>query len=240
MKNKKLKIAGIIALIITVILIGFGVYYVNDYYRSDESVNEYLQGTENVTVSEIADGLFLDGSGEDTAVIFYPGAKVEYTAYVPLFVKLAEEGVDCFLVEMPCNLAILGMNKADSIMESYTYDEWYLAGHSLGGAMAASYASEHLNDLEGLILLAAYPTKSLASSDFKVLSIYGSEDTVLNMENLEEGRSFMPENYTEVCMEGGNHAQFGAYGAQEGDGEARITAEEQKNETVKEIIGIIQ
>lgn len=240
MKNKKLKNAGIIALIIMVILIGFCVYYVNDYYHSDESVNEYLQGTETVTVSEIEDGLFLDGMGADTAIIFYPGAKVEYTAYLPLFIELTEEGIDCFLVEMPCNLAILGMNKAAGIMASYEYENWYLAGHSLGGAMAANYAALNYQALDGLVLLAAYPTKDLNVSAFEVLSVYGSEDTVLNMEKLEEGREYMPEAYTEVCIEGGNHAQFGAYGEQEGDGTATITGEQQLEQTLEAILAMIE
>lgn len=240
MKSSKLKIAGGIVAILLLSVVVFAGYYVNDYYHSEESVNEYLQGTETVAVSEIEDGLFLDSAGEDTAMIFYPGAKVEYTAYVPLFMKLAEAGVDCFLIKMPCNLAILGMNKAENILTAYEYDNWYLSGHSLGGAMAASYASEHLDTLDGLVLFAAYPTKALESDTFEALSVYGSEDTVLNMEKLEEGRRFMPEDYTEVCIEGGNHAQFGAYGAQEGDGVAKISAEEQMNQTIDEILKLFQ
>ena len=240
MRNHKRKITGIIAGAVVAFLAAFCVYYVNDYYHSEAVVEDYLQGTAQVTVSEINEGLFLDGAGEETAMIFYPGAKVEYTAYVPLLMELAEEGVDCFLVKMPCNLAIFGMNKADDIMVAYDYENWYMAGHSLGGAMAASYASEHIADLDGIALLAAYPTKSLISEGFEVLSVYGSEDFVLNMEKLEEGREFVPEAYTEICIEGGNHAQFGAYGAQEGDGTATISAEEQWTTTIEEIMKMIE
>lgn len=240
MRNKRLKTAGIIVGMVLLCLIGLCIYYVNDYYHSEPFVEEYLQGTENVAVSEFEDGVFLDGEGEDTAMIFYPGAKVEYTAYLPLFTELAEDGIDCFLVEMPCNLAILGMNKAAGIMESYEYENWYLAGHSLGGAMAANYAAQNYQALDGLVLLAAYPTKDLDVSAFEVLSIYGSADTVLNMEKLEEGREYMPEAYTEVCIEGGNHAQFGAYGHQESDGIASISAIEQQRETVEAILEVVK
>ncbi len=125
-----------------------------------------------------------------------------------------EQGVDCLLIKMPCNLAILGQNKVEDIMEAYEYKHWYLAGHSLGGAMAASYAAGHAESLDGLILLAAYPTKDLKGEQFSVLSVYGSEDGVLNVEKLEEGRLLMPAGYTELCMEGGNHAGFGNYGRQ--------------------------
>ena len=108
--------------------------------------------------------------------------------------------------------------------------------------MGASFAAKHIQTsdaLKGMIFLAAYPTKSLVKEDFSVLSIYGSEDTVLSMEKVEEGRQYMPADYTEVCIEGGNHAQFGNYGAQEGDGAAQITALEQQNQTIEQILNMI-
>lgn len=106
--------------------------------------------------------------------------------------------------------------------------------------MAASYASGHLESLNGLVLLAAYPTKSLKSDSFSVLSIYGSEDGVLNMEKVEEGKSQMPADYTEICIEGGNHAQFGNYGEQKGDHTAGISWEEQQKQTVDAILNMME
>lgn len=234
---KKKKVFLTIAVVILLFIAIF--WYVNDYYHSDESVQEYLSGEGMVSVTGIKEGLYLDGSGEDTAMIFYPGAKVEYTAYLPLFYKVAEQGIDCFLVKMPCNLAVLGQNKAEKIIDSYDYEHWYLSGHSLGGAMAASYASGHLETLDGLVLLAAYPTKSLESENFSVVSIYGSEDGVLNMEKVKEGTAFMPADYTEVCIEGGNHAQFGDYGEQKGDNDAAVSRKEQQDQTVTAILQMI-
>ena len=105
--------------------------------------------------------------------------------------------------------------------------------------MAASYASNHLEELDGLVLLAAYPTNDLKSEHFSVVSIYGSEDGVLNMEKMEKGRGLMPNDYSEVCIEGGNHAYFGNYGEQEGDNEARISREEQQNQTVECIMRLV-
>ena len=226
-------LAGVILLITTL-------WYVNDYYHTDENVQEYLQTKETVSVTEMSDGLYLDGSGDNAVMIFYPGAKVEYTAYLPLLSDLAEQGIDCFLIKMPCNLAFFGQNKAEKIMDSYEYDHWYLSGHSLGGAMAASYASGHLESLNGLVLLAAYPTKSLKSDSFSVLSLYGSEDGVLNMEKVEEGKAYMPVDYAEVCIEGGNHAQFGNYGEQKGDHAADISREEQQVQTVEAILNMME
>ena len=169
-------------------------------------------------------------------MIFYPGAKVEYTAYIPLLNGLAKQGIDCFLVRMPFNMAFLGQNKAKKIMDSYEYSHWYLAGHSLGGAMAASYASSHLDSLDGLALFAAYPTKSLSSDSFSVLSVYGSLDGVLNLEKVKEGKKFLPADNTELCIEGGNHAQFGNYGNQKGDHTASISRKEQQEQTIQAVL----
>ena len=204
--KKRIIIPALLFFFIAVLCAG----YVSDYYHTDENVQVYLQKKDSVSILEMPDGLYLDGPGDDAALIFYPGAKVEYTAYLPLLSDLAE------------------------------YDHWYLSGHSLGGAMAASYASGHLESLNGLVLLAAYPTKSLKSDSFSVLSIYGSEDGVLNMEKVEEGKSQMPADYTEICIEGGNHAQFGNYGEQKGDHTAGISREEQQKQTVDAILDLME
>ena len=237
MRWKKRVIIPVISFLFIVIVC---IWYVNDYYHTDENVQEYLQTKDSVSVTEMPEGLYLDGPGNETALIFYPGAKVEYTAYLPLLSELADQGIDCFLIKMPCNLAIFGQNKAKKIMDSYEYDHWYLSGHSLGGAMAASYASGYLESLNGLVLLAAYPTKSLKSDSFSVLSLYGSEDGVLNMEKVEEGKACMPVDYAEVCIEGGNHAQFGNYGEQKGDHAADISREEQQAQTVEAILKMME
>lgn len=237
MRWKKRVIIPVISFLFIVIVC---IWYVNDYYHTDENVQEYLQTKDSVSVTEMPEGLYLDGPGNETALISYPGAKVEYTAYLPLLSELADQGIDCFLIKMPCNLAIFGQNKAKKIMDSYEYDHWYLSGHSLGGAMAASYASGYLESLNGLVLLAAYPTKSLKSDSFSVLSLYGSEDGVLNMEKVEEGKAYMPVDYAEVCIEGGNHAQFGNYGEQKGDHAADISREEQQAQTVEAILKMME
>lgn len=215
------------------------VWYINDYYHSDESVQQYFSQNNDVSISEIKDGLFLDGPGTENALIFYPGAKVEYTAYLPLFYQTAEQGIDVFLLKMPCNLAILDKNRADKILEAYDYKHWYLGGHSLGGAMAADYCASNTHRLDGLVLLAAYPTKNLRIEGFSVLSVYGSENHVLNMEKYQQGKKFLPEDFTEIYISGGNHAQFGNYGLQKGDGTASISAEEQQTQTALAINNII-
>ena len=237
--NKKLKIALYVILALVIVIAGFCIWYVNDYSHADASVNAYLNGTDNVSVEKIDNGLFLDGPGNESALIFYPGAKIEYTAYLPLFTELANDGVDCFIVEMPCNLAVFGLDSEDSIKnnKSFDYDRWYISGHSLGGVVASYYVVNHSKDYDGLILLASYPAEDL--NNVSVLSIYGSNDKVLNKETYDKSKDLMDYNFTEYVIKGGNHAQFASYGEQAGDGVASISSESQRNQTEKEILEFI-
>ena len=98
--------------------------------------------------------------------------------------------------------------------------------------MAASYAAKHPDLFQGLILLAAYSTEDLRDSGLSVLSVYGSEDGVLNRKKYDVYRENLPENTLEVVLDGGNHAGFGSYGEQDGDGKAKITQEIQRKLTV--------
>lgn len=220
---------------ILLIVFAGGAVYVSDYYHASDYVSSYLSGSDQVQVKTINQGLLLDGPGEDTAMIFYPGGKVEYTAYVPLLFSLAEEGADCFLVNMPLNIAFLGINKAGGIIEEYTYQKWIIGGHSLGGVAAAMYAADH--ELDGLILLASYPTKEVEE---RTLELYGDHDGVLNMTKREEGDQYLSEESKVVIIEGGTHAWFGDYGEQKGDGTAGISREEQQEITVENIKNFLE
>jgi alpha/beta superfamily hydrolase len=151
--------------------------------------------------------------------------------------KLAENGILCVLVHMPGNLAVLDINAADGIREMYPeIKTWYIGGHSLGGAMAASYAAKHSEDFSGLILLAAYSTADLSDSGLSVISVYGSMDGVLDRTQYEKYLPNLPDKAKEVVIEGGCHSYFGNYGMQEGDGTPTITREEQMEETVEAIL----
>lgn len=236
-KRTKNTIVTIVCL--AVLLATATVIYAYDYYHA-AGVEPYLADTATVTVSTIKEGYFFDGPGEEHALIFYPGAKVEETAYAPLMQLLAAQGTDCFLVEMPMRLAVLGMHKADRILAEYHYKEYYLAGHSLGGAMAADYMAKRPNDYAGLFLLAAYPSDDLTAVPFPVVFIYGENDGVLNRKKLERGYTLVPQDYQRVEIAGGNHAGFGSYGKQDGDGEAAIPAEEQWQITVDTILNTIE
>lgn len=209
--------------------------YTEQYYHAEESAYAALKSDESVIVTQTEYGWLFDGPSETDAFIFYPGGKVEETAYAPLLHRLAKQGMDVSLVRMPFRLAVLGVNKADQVMEQHDYERWYIGGHSLGGAMAASYAATHSSQLSGVFMLAAYPSKSLDGIS-KAVIIYGSEDGVLNRTRLEEANRYLPNSSEIYVIEGGNHAQFGNYGRQAGDGNAAVSSEEQQQRAAEWIL----
>lgn len=167
--------------------------------------------------------------------VFYPGAQVESDAYAPLLRSLAEEGITCVSLKMPVNFALLGINGAGEAMKAVPEVEtWYVGGHSLGGVSAAYYLNDHKDEICGAVFLASYSTKSL--TDKRVLSVYGSLDGVLVEKQYEGSMKNFPADFTEVIIEGGNHALFGDYGFQKGDRAATITPEEQIQKTVSAMV----
>ncbi len=209
--------------------------FTEQYYHSDQSVNAALKSDGAAAVLRTEYGWLFDGPSKTNAIIFYPGGKVEETAYAPMLHELAGQGMDVCLVKMPFRLAVFDRNKADDVMKQHNYEHWYIGGHSLGGAIAANYAAEHSSQFTAAFLLAAYPSKPL-DENTRAIFIYGSEDGILNMERIEEAIQNMPDNGEKYVIEGGNHAQFGNYGKQDGDGNAAISCEEQQRRTVEIIL----
>lgn len=204
--------------------------YTNSYYKASEEV----MNTVDRAIELNENALLFKPQGEaECGLIFYPGGKVEYTAYATLMEACSKRGILCVLVKMPWNLAVFDVNAAEGIQEQFpNVKEWYMSGHSLGGAMAASYIDKQKDEFEGLILLASYSTKDLSDTELKVLSIYGTEDQILDKSKYEEYKLNFPADYREEILVGGCHAYFGDYGEQEGDGVPQISVEEQQKWTV--------
>ena len=224
------------------LVIGIGGYaYVSDYYHADETALEAMAyQTDSVQTEQDGDVIWFVPEDPTAGLIFYPGGKVEHTAYAPLLRACAENGILCALVRMPSNLAVLDANAADGLRQKHPeITAWYMAGHSLGGAMASNYAAAHDEDYDGLILLAAYSTKDLTGTPLRVLSVCGSEDGVLDWESYEKNHANLPADTSEVVLDGGCHAQFGFYGAQDGDGVPTITGEEQIRQTAEAIAAFV-
>lgn len=242
MKKYKRKILGGLVLLL-VILAAFFTWYVNDDYDASARALAALNTTEQVEVIEGNPIQFLPQKEPEvnTGIIFYPGGKVEEEAYAPIMQALAEEGYAVFLADMPFGLAVFDINAAKEIIaDKPDITNWYIMGHSLGGSMAAIFAGNNHERLAGLILLAAYSTADLSQTNLPVLSIIASEDEVLDSAKVEENQSFLPDDTVEIIIEGGNHAQFGSYGPQDGDGEPFISEKEQQQVVIDAVKAFIE
>ncbi|HDX9625901.1 MULTISPECIES: alpha/beta hydrolase [Bacillus cereus group] len=167
-------------------------------------------------------------------VVFYQGAKVEAEAYSYLGEALAKDGHFVVMPKLPLNLAILGINEVDSVIEQYPeVQKWYVAGHSMGGAMISKYAFQHEDKVDGIIFLGSYPADDFSTKSIPMLSIYGEVDALATVEKIENNKKFMSKNTTMHMIKGGNHAHFGMYGEQKGDNASLITSKAQRDETVK-------
>lgn len=216
--------AGVVVLLLAVCAGAF-FWYVSDYYRAEDVALEVAAQDSGIAVQDNLT-ILSPSVPSDTAIIFYPGAKVEAEAYLPLLEQINQTGVTCILVHMPFHMAIFDADAAQEVMEQFPdVRYWYMAGHSMGGAMASRFASDHPEEIDGLILLGAYLYGDYP--DEKTLTVYGS----LN-QSVEDHIDYT-ENIVEI--EGGNHAQFGNYGPQKGDLPATISAEEQQRQTVEAI-----
>lgn len=241
MKKLKKLLVGIVVLLICLV-VGM-VIYLGDYYHvSEDSISAYSSGKlEDIPVT-VGDNYITYGDPTaDDALIFYPGGKVEYTAYEPLMKLCVNKSSDllCILVKMPGNLAVFDINAADDIYNKYpSVKNWYIGGHSLGGAMAASYLEDNHKKYNGLVLLGSYSTADLSETALEAISIYGSEDQILNMEKYNQCEHNLPP-YEEYIINGGCHSYFGTYGNQEGDGEPSISNDKQLHITSDKIADFI-
>ncbi len=178
-----------------------------------------------------------------TGFIFYPGGRVDPRSYAPAAREIARQGYLAVIVDMPLNLAVFDPDRASQVIASHPeIINWAIGGHSLGGSMAASFAADPMNGLEGLVLWASYPTSNtdLSKLQVSVASIFGSEDGLVSAEEIETSVSLLPTTTVWIKINGGNHGQFGWYGDQRGDNPATISREEQQFQAVQGTIDVLE
>jgi poly(3-hydroxybutyrate) depolymerase len=226
-------------IVLAVLLLAAGgfVWWALSPYEPDDVAVAALESDEYVVVEETeAAWLFTPADTEPhVGLVIYPGGRVDARAYAPLAREVAEMGYLVAITPMPLNLAVFAPDAAQGVIDAHPeIVTWTISGHSLGGSMAASFANQNRDTIDGLALMAAYPAGSddMSDVDFTVISIYGTRDGVLNEENFSEAASLLPRTTGFVRIEGGNHAQFGSYGPQSGDLEPTIKAEDQRFQTV--------
>ncbi len=215
-----------LVVILVVLITVFLVVVSTPYQGTPESIAA-AEDDERVTVEQTEMGYVLEPAEHATeaGLVFYPGGLVHPDAYVGSLATVSREAnVTVVIPEMPFNLAVvdyglgqsgLRSHAGDTVMEEHSeIDEWYVGGHSLGGAMACRYA-EGGADVEGLVLYGAYCDVDISDHDLAVLSVAGGADTVLNWDAYEKNRENLPDTAREEVLDGLNHTQFGSYTSQD-------------------------
>lgn len=229
---KKL-IKKVLISIVLVLIVGAGGFFIYtlDYYRVDFDEATLIENGITMVENENYIVQYPSRRVVTKGLIFYPGGKVEHKAYIPLLRELSRNGYLTVVVDMPFNLAVFDTKAADDVIPDFPgIETWYIGGHSLGGAMASSYLAKSEYEIEGLVLLAAYPVEEHGED---VLVIYGENDEILDSSKVDQ--SLDP-----VIISGGNHAFFGNYGLQKNDGIATISREEQQDLTIGHIVEFIE
>ena len=168
-----------------------------------------------------------------TGVAFIPGALVDPRAYQSLFAPIVAAGYPVYIAKPAFGIAftvpdlIASAQSADPGVE-----QWVVAGHSLGGAVA----SDQTDGAAGLILLGSYPINDISDAGVPVLSVSGSNDGLTTPEDVLASRQDLPEDAMFVVIDGGIHAYFGDYSSQRGDGEPGTTRAEAQAQTQQAIL----
>jgi len=243
--NRKHKIKNYVkAIVIPVsslaLLVSFVLIYFAFNYKASEEAKSYLNGDEGVSVAYEKSWYRFDNQNSDeNAIVFYAGAKVDPVSYSPLCSQIAHQGIDVYVVKSPLYFPLLSINAASEVAGLKRHANLYMMGHSLGGTSAALFLSGNRDEaFKGVIFLASYPNRELNDS-YRCLSIYGSNDKVLNKAEYKKNRSNFPAKTTEIAIDGGNHSYFGDYGFQRGDGAASISRDEQTRQTKNAVVDFI-
>jgi hypothetical protein len=235
----------LLSLLVIIPILSFGLFAVWAYTPLGP-MSEALDALESTPAVNVDNTSYITftptAQWKETGLIIYPGGRVDPRSYAPTAMEFAENGYLTIIVPMPFNLAVFGIGKASNVINQYPQVEnWVIAGHSLGGSMAARYALENPEYINGLALWAAYPAGNDDFSTSKIIttSIFGTEDGLVGEEDISRAVSLLPDSNLFQDIIGGNHAQFGWYGDQSGDNPAKISRDVQQNILISTTLEIL-
>lgn len=225
-------------------MLGFALW-ANAAAQPEAQALNSLQSNQDVKFEEINRWLVFTPAdiNAETALILYPGGRVDYRAYASHASAIAARGFTVIVVPMPLNFAFFGVNRAADVIQAFPeISRWAVGGHSLGGAMAAEFTKANLSLVDGVVLWASYPAENtnFSNSNLAALSIYASNDGLATREEIDSSRDRLPSDTNFVKIEGGNHAGFGWYGAQNGDGQLEISKTAQQEQIVEATVKFLE
>lgn len=214
-----------VVLLVALVLIAVGVlFWANLVMRGERDAALDAWQNPAVSIQSTDHSIVMTPTGEASGqgLVFIPGAKVDPYAYMYKLTGIVEEsGVTVVITKPTLNLAFFDQRPLSTFTaDAPEVDEWSVGGHSLGGVRACQLADAP--DVSGLVLFGSYCANDLSQSGLNVLSIGGSEDGLTTPDKIDGAASLLPGSTDFVEIEGLNHAGFGDYGRQSGDGEATI------------------
>lgn len=219
-----------IVLVVAVLAVVGILFYSNTVMRGDRTAA--LEAWENpaVTITSTDHSIVMSPAGEATGagLVFIPGAKVDPYAYLYKLSGIVEQsGATVVITKPTLNLAFFDTRPL-SVFEADAPDvtRWFVGGHSLGGVRACQLAGT--DGTVGLVLFGSYCANDLSGSGLEVLSIAGSNDGLSTPAKIDEAKHLLPASTNFVQIEGLNHAGFGDYGHQSGDGVSTLTDAEER------------
>lgn len=195
-----------------------------------------------ISVEQTPESVILSpaNGASDTGLVFIPGARVDPYAYMYKLSGIVEAANVTVVITKPTlNLAFFDTRSLDTFTAPVAgIDRWYVGGHSLGGVRACQLAEAGAADgtVEGLILFGSFCANDVAGSGIAVLSISGSEDGLSTPQKITDARPLLPSDAVMVEIEGANHASFGNYGVQSGDGKATLGSAEARNAITESLV----
>ncbi|GAA1835265.1 alpha/beta hydrolase [Microlunatus capsulatus] len=158
-----------------------------------------------------------------TGLVFVPGARVDPRAYAHVLRPLAQAGYLVTVLKEPFGISFVDAGHPERVMRAHPeIAQWVVAGHSLGGVTAASFADDHPRvggaAVAGLVLWASYPAGRLERADLAVTSVSAERDGLSTPAKVDASKSKLPPDTTYVVVPGAVHSWFGDYGEQPGDG----------------------
>ena len=241
MGRPRRRTVGIALVVLVAVLAGVFAWYVQPQPVLPEATAS-LASTPEVTFTDAPDGLEWSpvGATPTTGLIVYPGGKVPPEAYGPTAQAIAADGYLAVIAPMPFNLAVFDIDAGDRVRAAHPeIDTWVIAGHSLGGSMAAQHVANRPDAYEGLAFWAAYAATDLSELDLSASSIYGTRDAGAARMSGPEAQAALPPDAVFVPIEGGNHEQMGWYTGQPNDPPATISREDQQAQVVEATVALL-
>jgi len=228
----------VVVLVVVLVVVAF-LFYASMVMRGERgpAIAVFENPAVEVTSTDHSIVLSPTGAASGDGLVFIPGAKVDPYAYMFTLSGIVEtSGATVVITKPTLNLAFFDQRPLSTFTaDAPDVDQWFVGGHSLGGVRACQLADAP--DVAGLVLFGSYCANDLSATDLEVLSISGSDDGLSTPEKIQAAASELPAGATFVQIAGANHARFGNYGVQSGDGVATISSDNMRDEITRALVG---